>query len=111
MMIPFEPMIFDSMKIPALRWTSYLPDPVLSIVGQMPLETSTIKPSSHFSNSLIHKLGPSHIFNRFVHHMFSNVVHFMFLQVFYPESRLGDYSYHFSNSIIGDGITGYREMK
>jgi hypothetical protein len=35
----------------------------------------------------------------------------MFLQVFYPKSRIANYSRHFSNPLIGDGIIGYREQK
>ena len=65
----------------------------------------------HFSNKVIHKLGPFHPFNKLLNMAVSNMIHFIVHTLFYPESKVGDTSSFFSNPLIGDGILGYRESK
>jgi len=83
----FEVLISKIHNLPVVKWASYLPDPVLTLVNCNPWDMSSNLPVFHPLPTLLGKVGHFHITSRAIINNVGVMANFMFNHVFYPNSR------------------------
>lgn len=114
----FEVMIMKILKLPVVKWLTYQPDPILTLINRNPWDMSTNLPVVHFSPTMLHSLGHLHVLNRALNNAFGLATNFVYNHVAYPASRFsGDkdaalaHSKTLEDTVVGDGFIGIREQK
>jgi hypothetical protein len=106
--------------IPCLKWTNYLPDPVLTLLNKQPwVGFSLTLPFIHPSSSFLHYTGYLFWLNRLWINSISSTIYYICWSHFYAKKRFKNdppFVYEkllrmFEDQIIGDGFIGIREKK
>lgn len=63
-MLPFEQLVMKNFAIPNLKWSTYLPDPIITILLQYPWDLSSSLPGYHPSSRFLIKTGHKFVVNR-----------------------------------------------
>ena len=118
--LPFTQMTVKSMEIPMLKYGTYMPEPVVTSMQQLPwVDMASNLPLMAVDGDILNGLGHMHIFNRIIAHIFAAGPYFVKWHLFYPRNRfkndgeqvLSRYDRLLDDMLLGDGTIGYRDVK
>ena len=113
-------MIANTVGVSTLRFTSYLPDPLLVATAFAPWTGYGITlPIIHPSTDFLTYFGHLFVVNRLIINTVGTMMNFMFNHVGYPKRRfsadpqfvMDKYDKIGRDLVIGDGYPGIRELK